>query len=294
MSRNVGCNIGAIAADAVVSTVGNMVVDQVQGASVGKTNATPMHPDDARFLDAFAGAFRDVGNAPSSYASSGMLFAGPGAPSPDVVNITASGATSGLSALYGTGYGAEFDNGLYLDPRLNLNEAAFRSAMSGTETGIGLAQTDGGFWRGLAGDTRNVFETPAPLSEKIGSGVRAVGALIADPLIELGNQYRDVFSAASGATGGWRSAFAQQVSDGSYSGAALTELCMVAGVTPMAGAALKGGYGPRQRLGRRLMRMRQERACCPMSWTVVACQETASARQAVSLLSPQREKQWVP
>lgn len=103
-----------------------------------------------------------------------------------------------------------------------------------------LTETDGGFWRGLAGDRRSVFETPAPLSEKIGAGVRAVGEFIADPLIELGNQYRDVHSAASGATGGWRSAFAQQVSDGSYGGAALTELGMAAGAAPMAGAALKG------------------------------------------------------
>ncbi|KGB99172.1 HNH endonuclease [Burkholderia cepacia] len=103
-----------------------------------------------------------------------------------------------------------------------------------------LTETDGGFWRGLAGDRRSVFETPAPLSEKIGAGVRAVGEFIADPLIELGNQYRDVYSAASGATGGWRSTFAQQVSDGSYGGAALTELGMAAGAAPMAGAALKG------------------------------------------------------
>ncbi len=103
-----------------------------------------------------------------------------------------------------------------------------------------LTETDGGFWRGLAGVRRSVFETPAPLSEKIGAGVRAVGEFIADPLIELGNQYRDVYSAASGATGGWRSAFARQVSDGSYGGAALTELGMAAGAAPTAGAALRG------------------------------------------------------
>ncbi|WP_322027874.1 enterotoxin A family protein [Burkholderia sp. BCC1977] len=103
-----------------------------------------------------------------------------------------------------------------------------------------LTETDGGFWRGFAGDRRSVFEAPAPLSEKIGAGVRAVGEFIADPLIELSNQYRDVYSAASGATGGWRSAFAQQVSDGSYGGAALTELGMAAGATPMVGAARKG------------------------------------------------------
>ncbi|MGU7783235.1 LysM peptidoglycan-binding domain-containing protein [Burkholderia sp. PU8-34] len=108
------------------------------------------------------------------------------------------------------------------------------------DTRPALTKTEGGFWRGVAGSPRTVFETAAPLSERIGVGVRAVGEFIADPLIELSNQYRDVFSAASGATGGWRSAFAQQVSDGSYGGAALTEFGMVAGAAPMAGAALKG------------------------------------------------------
>ncbi|WP_155631775.1 hypothetical protein [Burkholderia stagnalis] len=39
MSRNVGRNIGAIAADAVASTLGNMVVDRIQGASIAKTSA---------------------------------------------------------------------------------------------------------------------------------------------------------------------------------------------------------------------------------------------------------------
>ncbi|WP_175875910.1 LysM peptidoglycan-binding domain-containing protein [Burkholderia sp. BCC0097] len=229
LSRNIG--------DIVADTVGNMVVDRIQGASVAKANASPMHPDDVQFLGALTGAIEAYSNTPSPYA--GAQFAGPGALPLDAINVTASGSTSGLGALYGTGYDGAFA-AWSDDTRLNLNDAAFRSAMNGPSTDIRLAQTDGGFWRGLAGDTRNVFETPAPLSEKIGAGVRAVGEFIADPLIELGNQYRDVYSAASGATGGWRSAFAQQVSDGSYGGAALTELGMAAGAAPMAGAALRG------------------------------------------------------
>ncbi|WP_196491728.1 LysM peptidoglycan-binding domain-containing protein [Burkholderia territorii] len=232
-------NMGSIVADTVGSTVGNMVADRVQGASTAKSNATPMHPDDARFLGAFAGAMEAYGNTPNPYA--GAQFAGPGA-LPVELEITFGSERSGV--MYGAGYGGALSqwmpSGMINSTQIDLNAAAFRSAMSGTDTDIRLAQTDGGFWRGLAGDTSNVFETPAPLSEKIGAGVRAVGEFIADPLIELGNQYRDVYSAASGATGGWRSAFAQQVSDGSYGGAALTELGMAAGAAPMAGAALKG------------------------------------------------------
>ncbi|RQY32502.1 LysM peptidoglycan-binding domain-containing protein [Burkholderia stagnalis] len=121
-------DIGAIAADAVASTVGNMVVDQVQGASVGKTTATPMHPDDAQFLGALTGAIEAYSNTPSSYA--GAQFAGPGAVPLDAINVTASGSTSGLGALYGTGYDGAFA-AWSDDTRLNLNDAAFRSAMPG-------------------------------------------------------------------------------------------------------------------------------------------------------------------
>jgi hypothetical protein len=91
------------------------------------------------------------------------------------------------------------------------------------EFGVTLGQTDGGFLRGLSGDRRSVFEGPAPLPEKIGAGVRAVGEFIADPFIEVGNQYREVAAAPKGATGRWHSTFAQQVSNGSYRAAALTE-----------------------------------------------------------------------
>lgn len=94
----------------------------------------------------------------------------------------ASGSTSGLGALYGTGYDGAF--AAWDHTRLNLNDAAFRAAMNETSTGTRLVQTGGGFWRGLVGDTRNVFETPAPL-------------------IELGNQYRACFRwrAGRGAVG---------------------------------------------------------------------------------------------
>ncbi|WP_269507033.1 hypothetical protein [Burkholderia sp. IMCC1007] len=82
----------------------------------------------------------------------------------------------------------------------------------------------------------------APSSTRTMPGwcVRAVGEFIADPLIEVGRQYRDLATAATGATGGWRSSFAQQISDGSYGEAVLIELGTVAGAVPMAGAALKG------------------------------------------------------
>ncbi|WP_185735876.1 hypothetical protein, partial [Burkholderia stagnalis] len=243
-------DFGAIAADAVASTVGNMVADRMQSASATKTTATPMHPDDAQFLGALTGAIEKYGNAPSLYA--GAQFAGPGALGPvrelgllPAIEVRSNTAwIDGGSVAYGPGYAGEpsarTSSGLGFGDKVDLNAVAFRSSMSDTGTDIRLAQTDGGFWRGLAGDPRNVFEAPAPLSEKLGAGVRAVGEFIADPFIEVGNQYRDVFSAASGATGGWRSALARQVSDGSFGGAALTEFGTVAGTVPVAGAALRG------------------------------------------------------
>ncbi|MDR5777797.1 MULTISPECIES: hypothetical protein, partial [unclassified Caballeronia] len=107
---------------------------------------------------------------------------------------------------------------------------------------VRLAQTDGGFWRGLSGDQRSVFETPAPLSEKIGAGVRSViGGVFVDPLVEVGNQYRDLWNTATDvSTDGWRSNFGQALSSGSYGSAALSELGTIAGAAPLLGAAGKG------------------------------------------------------
>ncbi|WLE58835.1 LysM peptidoglycan-binding domain-containing protein [Burkholderia plantarii] len=234
-------DFGAIAADAVASTVGNMVADRIksQPSSIsslygpgGDVNAMvqgayPVDPGKQFAWSANARLQPASSSFDSTAASLGLsteqalrLMA----PSSNASIVDSNGPTSAVSYPVPTPYirAVEIPGG----PPLKSIPV--------------LTETDGGFWRGLAGDRRSVFETPAPLSEKIGAGVRAVGEFIADPLIELGNQYRDVYSAASGATGGWRSAFAQQVSDGSYGGAALTELGMAAGAAPMAGAALRG------------------------------------------------------
>jgi hypothetical protein len=108
--------------------------------------------------------------------------------------------------------------------------------------GVNLAQTEGGFWRGLSGDKRSVFEVPAPLSEQIGNGVRSVlSGVFVDPLVELKNQYVDfAHSLSGGSRDDWRSGFGQAALHGEYGTAALTELGMVAGAAPVAGAALKG------------------------------------------------------
>jgi hypothetical protein len=83
------------------------------------------------------------------------------------------------------------------------------------------AKTEGGFWRGLTGEYRSVMEGPAPLSEKIGSGVRAMGLFLADPAIELVNQYRDVSKvlngkafSVTGTAGGWHSGLYQNGAQG--------------------------------------------------------------------------------
>jgi hypothetical protein len=108
------------------------------------------------------------------------------------------------------------------------------------ESSATLAQTDGGFLRGLSGDRRSVFEAPAPLSDQVGAGLRwAADTFVLDPLKEVGNQYRDTFEALGGANDGWSSNLARQVSGGDYIGALLTEAGTVGGVMPLAGAGAK-------------------------------------------------------
>ncbi|OXI87196.1 hypothetical protein CFB40_16100 [Burkholderia sp. AU31652] len=137
---SLGRNIGAIAADAVASTVGNMVADQMQAASAAKNNATPMHPDDAQFLGALTGAIEAYSNTPSPYA--GAQFAGPGAlesvrelgflPTMEVRPDRA--WIDGGSGAYGPGYGGALaawsSSDLVDTSKVDLNAAAFRSAMN--------------------------------------------------------------------------------------------------------------------------------------------------------------------
>ncbi|CAJ0822882.1 hypothetical protein LMG18101_05238 [Ralstonia flaminis] len=98
-------------------------------------------------------------------------------------------------------------------------------------------KTEGGFWRGLTGDYRSVMEGPAPLSEKIGSGMRAVGGAVAHPFVELGNQYRDIWSLATGSPDSLRSDLRQNMVQGDYLGATLTQVGVLAGVAPLAAGA---------------------------------------------------------
>jgi len=282
-----GRNIGAIAADTVASTVGNMVVDQMAGQA---TSTSTLYGPGGDIGAMTASAVRAYGGDPGQqFATQAnwnlqleaglqeQAFVGGLQDQFGQLANDALAASRAQDAAFKQGLGSEFAGSANLALAQQRAEhaavaarqaAAARNGLPGFDLGRGandwsddaagfdlgkgarswadgdtrlaLTKTEGGFWRGVAGSARTVFETPAPLSERIGAGVRAVGEFIADPLIELSNQYRDVFSAASGATGGWRSALAQQVSDGSFGGAALTEFGMVAGAAPMAGAALKG------------------------------------------------------
>jgi hypothetical protein len=223
---------------------GNMVVDNALAASVGKTGTA----GDGS-MSALYGAGGDVANlvAQSSFsADAGKQFVWSANEqfTPVASSFDATAASLGLTPddarrLMAADNGASIV-GSPFSPAVTGNAVPYPqiSVSPLPESGVTLAQTEGGFWRGLSGDRRSVFESTAPLSEKIGAGVRAVGEFIADPFIEVGNQYRDLYAAANGATGGWSSGFAQQVSAGSYGAAALTEFGAVAGTVPLAGAAV--------------------------------------------------------
>lgn len=242
--------------DAVASTIGNMVVSNVLAASIGKTDSTALRTQQA--IDAvngqiLPGGIGGVGSGfmpvETPYSSNAALFGvygglvdnRPAASSFDATAVSLGLTPDDARRLMAQSAGPSIidsrsPSGAYTEP-VPWPQIAVSPL---PESGVKLAQTDGGFLRGLSGDRRSVFEGPAPLSEKIGAGVRAIGDFIADPFIEVGNQYRDVAAAATGATGGWHSTFAQQASNGSYGAAALTEFGAVAGTVPLAGAAFKG------------------------------------------------------
>lgn len=130
-------NLGAIAADAVATTVGNMVVDQVQGASLAKSTSAPTRYEDAvygQLVDAFGSASHAGTSNP--YASRGMLFAGPGAPSPvdDPVEVEIPLGPERSGLVYGAGYGGALSqwmpSGLIDSTQIDLNAAAFRSSLN--------------------------------------------------------------------------------------------------------------------------------------------------------------------
>ncbi|MGF6637635.1 hypothetical protein [Paraburkholderia sp. MM6662-R1] len=221
--------------DAIASTIGNLVVDNVAGQA---TNTGTLYGVGGDINGMVQGAYTVDAGKQFAWLANEQLNSG------SMFDATA--ASLGLTTQAAHGL-IQADNGRSivgspLSPEVEGHAVPYPqiSVSSLPESGVTLAQTEGGFWRGLSGDRRSVFEGPAPLSEKIGAGVRAVGEFIVDPLIEVGNQYRDVAAAATGAAGGWHSAFAQQVSAGSYGGAALTEFGAVAGAMPLAGATLKG------------------------------------------------------
>jgi hypothetical protein len=229
-------DFGAIAADAVAGTVGNMVADQMKRTPSVSSLYGVGGDVDAMVQDAYPVDLdkQFVWSANARLQPAGGSF-------------DSTAASLGLSTEQALRLIAPLNSASIVDSNGPTSAVAYpvptpyiQAVEIPGELPLKLTETEGGFWRGLVGDKRNVFETPAPWSEEVGLGVRALGEFIAGPLIELGNQYRDVYSAASGATGGWRSAFAQQVSDGSYGGAALTELGVISGAVPMAGAMIKG------------------------------------------------------
>ncbi|WP_185734241.1 LysM peptidoglycan-binding domain-containing protein [Burkholderia stagnalis] len=143
-------NMGAIVADTVGSTVGNMVADRMNAASVAKTNATPMHPDDAERFAQLADAFGKYSDAPSPYA--GAQFAGPGALGPirelgflptmevrpDRAWIDGGSGAAATTVAYGTGYAGALSAwtpaGMSFGGNVDLDAAAFRAGMNETGT----------------------------------------------------------------------------------------------------------------------------------------------------------------
>ena len=237
---SLGRNIGAISADVVGSTIGNLAVSQIADASVPKPSLTSSlfgvggdvdgwvqaaYPTDAGKQFGWS-ANNDLSTV---RANAEMLGVTPERArelmtpvnNPSIVNMDiASGATA---------YAVPYPNIRVSElPAFTLNDR------------VPLAQTEGGFLRGLAGDKRSVFEAPAPLSEQIGSGVRAVGDFFAAPPIEIGNQYRDLGAHALGLSNDWRSDLGQQLAQGNYGAAALTEFGAVAGTLPLAGLGARG------------------------------------------------------
>ncbi|MEZ0604617.1 LysM peptidoglycan-binding domain-containing protein [Paraburkholderia sp. IW21] len=287
-------NLGAISADAVASTVGNMVLGQVAQASVGKSATTAGGNGSNSALYGVNGSYDELvrQTAQASYsANAGDQFAGMAGWDlalsqqafvgglQDEFGVRANDALAAsraqdqaLKQQLGTQFAGQANMSLAAQPlaaqRAEHAAVAARQNAAGLDFGRGpnnwsddalaidlghrggswsendarLVGTDSGFVRGLSGDRRSVLEGPAPLSEKIGAGIgaglTALGDFVAGPAIEIGNQYRDVFAAANGATGGWSSGLAQQVSAGNYGAAALTEVGAIAGTMPLAGAVV--------------------------------------------------------
>ncbi|MGF6637641.1 LysM peptidoglycan-binding domain-containing protein [Paraburkholderia sp. MM6662-R1] len=232
---SLGRNVGAITMDAIASTIGNLVVDNVAGQA---TNTGTLYGVGGDINGMVQGAYTVDAGKQFAWLANGQLNSG------SMFDATA--ASLGLTTQAAHGL-IQADNGRSIvgspfSPEVEGHAVPYPqiSVSSLPESGVTLAQTEGGFWRGLSGDRRGVFESAAPLSEKIGAGVRAVGEFVADPFIEVGSQYRDLYAAANGATGGWSSGFAQQVSVGSYGAAALTEFSAVAGTVPLAWGYAEG------------------------------------------------------
>ncbi|BFG79429.1 hypothetical protein PTKU46_74620 [Paraburkholderia terrae] len=235
---------------AVEATIGNMVAGQIAEASVAKTATSSTTGSGS--MSALYGAGGDVANlvAQSGYsADAGRQFAWSANAqfSPVASSFDATAASLGVTPddarrLMAADNGASIV-GSPFSPAVTGNAVPYPQITVSPlpESNVTLAQAEGGFWRGLSGDKRSVFEAPAPLSEQVGAGVRwAADTFVVDPFKELGNQYHDLFAVTGGARDGWSSHFAQQVTSGDYAGAALSEAGMVGGVMPLAGAGLKG------------------------------------------------------
>jgi hypothetical protein len=127
--------------DAVASTIGNMVQDQRQEASVAKMTLTPMRYEDEVY-GRLGGAFSSVDSAPSPYEA--MQFAGLGAPPPlrgvfalPDMYVTPKGAwidvgtgAAATGAVYGSGYASALSawssSSLGYGGDVDLNEASTR------------------------------------------------------------------------------------------------------------------------------------------------------------------------
>ncbi|EDT39148.1 hypothetical protein [Burkholderia ambifaria] len=101
---SLGRNVGAIAADAVASTIGNMVVEQVQAASVGSTTWRTQDAIAAVSGQILPGGLGGVGSgfvaSESTYSNAALLYGAYGG----LVDTTPT-TYSSASTLYGPGMG---------------------------------------------------------------------------------------------------------------------------------------------------------------------------------------------
>jgi YD repeat-containing protein len=187
---------------------GNRVVSQVQAASVAKSTTDKDSYTDAVYSQ-MVDAFSNNAGPSTGYASGGMLFAGPGAPTVErefmlpAMHVTPNGAwidggtgAAATGVAYGSGYDGAFsawspaDLGYGGD--VDLNAASFRSAMSDTNSSLLDSAKSFAKWT----------DQPIGWLEDVRSTAQRGNALIAEGLNVVGlHGLADIHSAWGDATG---------------------------------------------------------------------------------------------